>query len=149
MWLLRFWQVLFTVGGLFLVGLAVRNMFRGSASRRWPQAPGRILRSVVLVEKDPDGSEGFMPQVEYEYVVGRTTYRGMRLRYGQIGSASRRRAKRVIARYQAGASVSVFVDPRNPGNAVLIPGRDWGNLAIALAGAAFLACAYLISYRPL
>jgi uncharacterized protein DUF3592 len=130
--------------GAFLIGLAIRNARTGSASRRWPQVEGRVLRSFVLVQEDADGVRGSTPQVEYEYVVEGTTFRGMRLRYGQTGSWSRGQAERVIAPYPAGARVRVFFDPRKPGDAVLIRGVFWGNVAIALAGVSFVVAAYLI-----
>ena len=147
MWLLRSFQVLASVIGAFLIGVAVRNILGGAATRRWPQVPGRILRSFVLVHKDDDGGESFVPQVEFEYLVEGMTHRGMRLQYGRIGSGSRRRAERVLAPYPAGASVRVFFDPRKPTDAVLVPGAAPGNAAIALAGAVFLACAFVIQLQ--
>jgi hypothetical protein len=144
MWWIRSLQILTSVVGAFLIGVAFRNILRGAASRRWPQAQGRILRSFVLVHKDDDGGEGFVPQVEFEYQVEGMTHRGMRLQYGRIGSGSRRRAERVLAPYPAGVSVRVFFDPRKPADAVLVPGAARGNAVIALAGAVFLACARLI-----
>lgn len=131
------------VVGAFLVALAIRNARRGSASRRWPQVQGRVLRSFVLVQTDSEGGRSTKPQVEYEYVVEGATYRGTRLRYGQTGSWSQKQAERVIAPFQAGASVPVFFDPLKPRDAVLIPGTSWGNAAIALSGIVFMAFAYL------
>ena len=144
MWILQLVELLMFGAGAFLVGLAIRNFRRGSVSRRWPQVEGRVLRSFVLVETDADGGRGFTPQVEYEYVVEGATCRGMRLRYGRIGSWSRKQAERIIAPYPAGASVRVFIDPVKPADAVLIPGTSWGNAAIALSGIVFMACAYLL-----
>jgi hypothetical protein len=147
MWCIRSLQVLASVVGAFLIGVAVRNIVRGAASRRWPQAQGRILRSFVLVHKHDDGGESFVPQIEFEYLVEGRTHRGMRLQYGRIGSGSRRRAERVLAPFPAGASVRVFFDPRKPADAVLVPGAARGNAVIVLAGVAFLAGACLIQIQ--
>ena len=138
MWFIRCMQVLFSAIGLFFIGVAIRNLLRGTASRRWPQVQGRILRSFVLVQTDE--GESFTAQVEFEYVVEGSTHRGTRLRYGRIGRASRRRAEQVLAPYPVGAYTPVFYDPRKPSDAVLIQGTSWGNAAIALFGAVFLVC---------
>src|SRR6266481_1968507 len=122
--------------GALLVLLALRNAWRGYGSRRWPQTPGRITRSFVLVGDDGGGSDTYTPQIEYEYTVEGTDYRGRLLQHGQIGSWNRERAEQVIARYPSGANAIVFFDPRRPTTAVLSQGLSRGNLAIALAGLA-------------
>lgn len=144
MWFLRFWEALFLAAGALLLGLAVRNLARGSASRHWPRADGRILRSFVLVDTGSGEGEGFTPQVQYEYVVEGNTYQGKRLRYGQTGSWNRKQAERTIAGYVAGAPAKVCFNPRNPKDAVLVSGTSWGNLVIALAGLVFLMVAYAV-----
>jgi len=144
MWFIRFWEALFLAAGSLLVGLAARNLARGSASRRWPRTEGRILRSFVLVDQGTEGGEGFTPKVEYEYRVEGKAYRGMRLRYGQTGSWNRKQAERTIAPYGAGAAVPVCFNPRNPADAVLVTGVSWGNVAILLAGLVSLVVACLL-----
>jgi hypothetical protein len=126
--------------GVFLLSLAFRNSLRGRASRHWSQTPGVITRSFVLVNTDNDGGFTYMPQVDYEYTVERVAYRGTVLRSGQIGSSNRAQAEKVIAPYPPGASITAFYDPSRPESSVLLPGTSWGNLAIAAAGLAFLAC---------
>src|SRR5438105_5034061 len=108
MWFLRIWASLSGATGVFLVGLAFRNVARGSASRGWPRTEGRVVRSFVLVDNSDEGGEGYTPQVEYEYSVDGVTYRAMRLQFGRTGSWSRERAERVIAPYTAGSGVPVF-----------------------------------------
>jgi hypothetical protein len=58
-----------SAAGAFFAGVAIRNVVKGSASRRWPRVEGRVLRSFVRVDRFDEG-EAFSPQVEYEYVVG-------------------------------------------------------------------------------
>jgi len=143
MWLIRSLQVLAFTVGAFLIGLALRNVVRGAASRRWPRVQGRVLRSFVLVDRNDEGGEGFTPQVEFEYVVEGKTLRGRRLQYGRIGSWNRRRAEQALAPYQAGQSVQVVFNPHKAADAVLVPGVAWGNAVIACAGLVFLSFAYL------
>jgi hypothetical protein len=89
-----------------------------------------------------DEGETLTPQVEYEYVVAGVTYRSTRLRFGQIGSWSRKQGERTIARYIAGANEPVLFNPRNPAESVLISGTSLGNFAILLSALVFLLFAY-------
>ena len=127
--------------GAFLTGLAVRNALRGYASRGWPHVPGWIIRSFVRVDTDSEGGVSYTPQVEYEYNVAGTPYRGTELRYGQTGYSTREGAERAIGACTPGASVPVFFNPRRPATAVLVPTRSRRNVLIAGAGLVFLACA--------
>jgi hypothetical protein len=145
MWLFRVWDLLCLAIGLFVVGVAIRNMVKGTATHSWPQSEGRILRAMVLMERDTQGGKGYTPSVEYEYVVNGTTYRGKRLCYGQTGSWGRKQAKRTVARFVGGSPAPVWFNPQNPQDAVLVRGTSWGNLAILAAGLVFLWVAYVLN----
>jgi hypothetical protein len=140
-WFSRLGETLLSIPGIFLLGLAVRNFVKGSASRNWLPAEGRILRSLVLAGTSDEG-ETLTPQVEYEYAVSGIKYRGTRLRYGQIGSWNRKQAERTIARYIAGAQQTVLYNPRKPSESVLISGTSLGNIVIVLSALVFLGFAY-------
>lgn len=144
MWFIRYAEVVSFTVGAFLVFLAVRNARAGLASRGWLRVPGLVVRSFVLVQTYDEGT-GYFPTVEYEYNVEGRNYSGSRLRFGQTGSSNRGQAERVIAPYQAGASVEVFVNPARLSEAVLVPGTSWGNTAIALAGLAFLFAGLMLA----
>src|SRR5271156_1561150 len=101
-WFSRLGETLLSIPGVFLLGVAVRNFAKGWARRNWPRTQGCILRSFVLVGASDEG-ETLTPRVEYEYVVAGVTYRSTRLRFGEIGSWSRKQGERTIARYIAGA----------------------------------------------
>ncbi len=144
MWILRITQAALFGGGGVLLLLALRNVQRGFVCRWWPQTQGRIARAFVLVQTAADGGKTYGTQLEYEYTIEGTTYRGKRRRFGDAGSWSQAQAKRMLAPYSPGASVRVFFNPRKPEDAVLIPGASWGNLAIAFGGMGFIACGYLL-----
>jgi Protein of unknown function (DUF3592) len=129
--------------GAFLVLLALWNARKGLAARNWIRVPGVIKRSFVMVQKGDDAAAGHHPAVEYEYSIEGKKYSGSRIRYGQIGSQDRSGAERVIAPYQPGTQVEVFVNSRKPSDAALVSGVSWGNLVIALAGLVFLAAGVL------
>lgn len=145
MWFFRIWALLFLSVGVLSVGLAIRNLLKGSASRRWPQVQGRILRALVLVQTESEGGDSYTPQVEYEYTVEGIEYRGKRLRYGQTtGSWGRKQAKRTIGRFTVGGPAPVWFNPRKPADSVLVRGTSWGNLAILFAGLVFVGAGYAL-----
>lgn len=143
-WLLYYAELMSFLGGALLLGMALRNIARGTASRNWPETSGTILRTFVSVQTDSEGAKGYTPSIEYEYIVEGSRHKGTRLQYGQVGSWSREHAERTIAAYAAGTSVRVFVNPRNPKDSVLLSGTSWGNLFLAMAGIVFLGAGFML-----
>jgi Protein of unknown function (DUF3592) len=144
MWFFRLWSLLCLSVGVLLVGVAIRNQWKGLASRRWRQAEGRILRAMVLVQTESDRGKSYTPQVEYEYTVDGVEHRGNRLRYGQTGSWGVKQAKRTVGRFIVGEAVPVWFNPQNHADSVLLRGTSWGNLAILCGGLVFLGAAYAL-----
>jgi hypothetical protein len=58
----------------------------------------------------------------YRYEVDGQTYDGNRIQAGTFGMASGDSLKRFGERFPEGQQVPVYVDPDDPGNAVLVPG---------------------------
>ena len=143
MWFYRAMELTLLCSGGALLILALRNFYRGSAARNWTQTTGTILRSFVLVEEGSEGGETYRPKVEYEYKYQGVGYRGNRLRFGQTVHWNRKQAEQIIALFQEGSTVPVFVDPSKPKDAVLIRGTSMGNLAIAAAGLILAWVGYL------
>ena len=143
MWFYRSMELALLCGGGDLLILALRNFYRGSAARNWTPTPGKILRSFVLVEEGSEGGESYRPKVEYEYTYRGLVYRGDRLRFGQTVHWNRKQAEHIIAPFQEGSTVPLYVDPAKPKDAVLIRGTSMGNLAIAAAGLILAWVGYL------
>ena len=144
------WHALVAVmfaAGTFCVLFAVRNFIKGSASKSWPQTPGTIQRSFVLVEKDSDGGNSYTPKVEYDYTVEGTVYQGSRLRHGPTGSSSRAYADRAVALFAPGTKVLVFFNPQRPADAVLVQGAGWLNLLFAVVGVGLLVYGFIFMVK--
>jgi hypothetical protein len=110
--------IAFTVSGIaaILAGALARRQWR--AQFRWPKAHGTVVVSTVSL------SNGYFPEVEYRYVHEGRSYYGIDVNSGAVGRVSRSDVERIIAKYPVGSSVVVFVNPREPHNAVLEPGGD-------------------------
>lgn len=114
----------FAAGGAYLIYSSLKSRKKAEASRNWPAASG-VVRSVKVSEQTSTDSEGdsstsYTPRVEYDYSVNGVLYRGKKLAFGaEKGYASEKAAWAALAAYPEGASVTVYYDPANPGEAVL------------------------------
>lgn len=107
------------LGGLFLVAPRV---YVGLYSESWPQVPGVIIESgAVFSGYDDSGAPTFVSKIVYRYTVDKREYRCDILEALQL-VLSREQVDRIALSYPPGKEVAVFYDPRNPRNAVLVPG---------------------------
>ena len=84
---------------------------------QWPPTMGTVLASSLEQRHSSEGGWVDYPVVQYSYQVGGQAYQGRKLAPGpEVGGSS---ARKVIARYPAGAQVMVFYNPQNPSDAVL------------------------------
>jgi hypothetical protein len=106
-------------GGIFCVGLSLLALWQIKRARSYIPVPGRIVeRSVGPASwvKATGGWGSFSPQVKYLYWVNGSEFTSDRLalvphRYG------RRRAEAELANIPD--ELTVFVNPRDPSNAVI------------------------------
>ncbi len=126
--------------GLILVAAIVKT-WQTREARSWPQAPGKVVRSVAEVREvrvsDDDREEGYrlesrnFANVTYEYAVGGRKLRNDRISIGEdLGNFE---VAEKLAKYPAGSIVTVYYNPRHPDQAVLerdLPKGLWGCLGI-------------------
>ena len=84
----------------------------------WPSTMGNVLMSTIEQRRSSDNSRYTdYPAVQYSYQVNGQMYQGLKIAPGpEVGGTG---ARKVVARYPAGAQVMVFYDPQNPSDAVL------------------------------
>ena len=116
---------LLAAGALGLILSRIGRLKRAvAAARAWPTAPGRVVggrieeRSIAL----PRGGRGvsYGAMIEYEYEAAGRRHRCQR--YSLSGPhyfSFERRARRLLARFPAGAAVTVSYDPAEPHNGVI------------------------------
>jgi len=116
---------------LALLAWAAHLMRRARVSAGWPRVPATIMESRVVRQGNARS-----PRVCYSYRMHAEGRVGHRLWVGPRSVAvTGGWADGVIARYPAGAAVSVAVDPHDPAYAVLEPGprtMHWLVLAVAV-----------------
>ena len=87
---------------------------------------------------DPGGETLYRPEVRYRYRVGPSDFESTRYRFVNAFRNDESGAAAAVRAYPAGATVSCFVDPADPSEAVL--DRGFSPLtAVILLPAAFVA----------
>jgi hypothetical protein len=104
------------------------------ATETWNKAEGVI--TVSEVRQPPahvsDDQNDAAPVIRYRYRADGQDLESDRIRIGGQPLTTRVLAARLVAGYPVGARVDVYVDPKDPKNTLLEPGRQ-GNLAAQLA----------------
>src|SRR5262245_42686043 len=106
--------------GVAIAVFAIARYLQIRARRQlhWQQVSGAIVASSAGF-----GSQ-FFPEVQYRYAIGGRTHLGLEIRSHLFMGNFPGYARRVLAKFPVGATVTVYVDPANPANAVLEPGGD-------------------------
>jgi hypothetical protein len=113
---------------LFLLGLLVvilvaslPQYLQAGKSLQWPTANGVVTVSRLQIGYLKQ-MKGYYGDVQYQYWVGNTEYRGNRLSFNRVHLATEDASQQAIADYPVGKTVKVHYDPEHPDFAVLKPG---------------------------
>lgn len=123
---------------------------QASEARKWPQVTGRIGTSMVdefrgQLDNDSRRTTLYRPQISYTFEFNGVTYTGSQVQLGfKMTSTSAAAAERLVAKYPAGKTFTVYVNPKNPSESLLSPSAAggwllWAIAAVLFAGAYFVA----------
>lgn len=151
------------LGGLVLVGfglllLVSNRRIRGGTQikHKWPATRGVVtsssLREHIFFDRDSTKSKGmtYEPFVEYTYSVDGREY-GTLTSFGPPVK-KRAEAEQVISHFAPGATVTIYYNPENPGEEVVVPRlppSGWlarAGVAFLLLGLASLACTAALAF---
>jgi len=87
--------------------------------------PGVITSSRVRVDSDGEGTS-YTPLINYRYTVGGNQLTGNTIQHGafEVRPCS---AHRLVERFPAGSPVTVYYNPRQPSDSILLPGLTPGH----------------------
>jgi hypothetical protein len=127
-----------------LLAVAVYKSLQVRVAREWPSVAGKVVVSKAEVRKvkviDSDRAEGHrfeernFADIVYEYSVAGRKLRNNRVSIGE--DRGNFQVAETIAKYPAGAVVTVYYNPLHPDQAVLerdLPKGMWGCLGIGMA----------------
>lgn len=124
--------------GLLMAHVHLRELRRELASRFWPRATGRVLRTsmtTAVIGGESRRLGDVEPHVVVAYVVDGAEYHTSRVRWAGVPSWA---AVRTLTHYHEGRAVAVAYDPADPGCAVLEPGPTLLSASWVVLGAASL-----------
>ncbi len=141
--------VVLAVAGLVTLGLGLRRLVQARATTGWPTHSATITRSEVVERLDTQETDGvaqqvtlFAADIEFRWTgadgVSRT---GTRVRPDSVTTSSRATAQAEVDRFPVGASAPVSVNPKDPADAVLLPGVSGGSALIPTVGVALMLVA--------
>lgn len=135
--------VLHAVAGLVLLGLTARGVLRARKAASWSTVTGTVLLSrVVSRTADDEGApRHFHAELRYRYELDGAVHESSRVTFFDAGATDERPAAEFVARFPAGASVTVHYDPARPDQAVLDPASPRRAGFGFLVGGALLAMA--------
>ena len=109
--------ILFVFNIVFL-GVIYFMRRKMAAVSQWPSTLGTVTMSALEQRRSGnDNSWTDYPVVQYSYQVNGQVYQSVRLAPGpEVGGSG---ARKVVAKYPAGAQALVFYDPQSPSDAVL------------------------------
>lgn len=102
---------------LIFLGIIIATQRKVNAIKGWSSTLGTVLMSDIEWRHSSKGGSTPYPVVAYTYTVNGQTYQSRkRAPGGEVGGTG---ARKVVAKYPAGAQVVVFYDPQKPSEAVI------------------------------
>jgi hypothetical protein len=111
-------SLMFGVVGSATLALGLWQRWREQRPRGWVPVAGTVIASAAQKQYISRGYD-YVTGVEYEYSCGGQSFKSRRIRMSNYSLGTKRTAEMVSTRYPVGASVTVLIDPDNPGSAVL------------------------------
>ena len=136
------------VGLLFLIAqlVLVRTIF---GSSKWPSVPGRIITSSVYGPIYGKYGPEYGADIEYRYSVEGGTCIATVIDPIKVYHETLAESQSLVQRYPLGKTVTVYYDPRDPCNAVLVPVASPANVLFGCLGLIFLGGGCLTLWRHL
>ena len=123
--------------GSYLVVQARMNMAKATASETWQATDGRILKSDIQVRGLTRRKRRATVTISFQYNVGEQSYTGNKLSFEKQDSFQPEAAEELLRPYPSGATCTVYYDPDNPADSVLIKGTRGSNIINLLTGVFF------------
>jgi hypothetical protein len=126
----------FMVVSIAMIVTGINWWLSGVQSNSWPLADGQLIKIRLL------GSTGRGNRIlaEYTYTFNGTNYQGSRIGYGGAGGNEEQ-----LSGLRDGDNIKIHVNPKNPSDAVLIPGVTSGAKVLTFFGGFVLFVTLLVS----
>lgn len=126
--------------GLALTALYSQSLWEGWRSTHWQATPGVMTEARIAKTRSPRSTNPYWePRLRYRYIVDGQEHEGSRLSYDQEKTLDREGLQaRLTQEWLPGTAVTVWVDPANPGKAVLKQGASGWLVVFVGVGFVFI-----------
>lgn len=130
--------ILFTTVGL---GISIYNIIiikKGEQTYSWFEVPGQITRSEIGISQNPTKEtfhNHYRADIEYQYEVAGNRFYSVQAYFGdKIYLPNKEKAERILKMFPINQTVSVFVNPDNNTESVLIRGSGVKSVVNIVVG---------------
>ena len=112
--------VFLAMAGLLFTWVLWRAYTRAAETRTWLETPCLIVSSRVQSERpSPNSNLAHRAEIRYAYEFNGQPMTGTKVKRVESATVHEERARAVVAQYPAGTSSICYVNPANPGEAIL------------------------------
>ncbi|MDR2856729.1 MAG: DUF3592 domain-containing protein [Novosphingobium sp.] len=116
----RLLSLIFLAGGIaLLVYMAGGPLAKFVSARNWPQTTCEIIDSHQTSNRTSKGGTNYAASISYRYQAGGRAMTSDAATIVNESSSNRSDATKLLARYPTGAKVPCYVNPADPGDALL------------------------------
>ena len=120
-------KVIFFIAGVILISTSISNMNKANDSAAWSQVTAEIIKSEVMTSTSTSSSSNnrtYSPVIEYQYEFNSRSYQSDTVYFGLMGTNDSSFAHGIRSKYPKGMMTTAYVNPADPEEAVLEPGKS-------------------------
>lgn len=123
-----FWTLI--VG--FFDYMLVKQVVGQVQSTNFPSVTGHIIHSELTRSTGSKGGTTYGVDIRYRYQIGDQSFESKRYRTTDWTTSDSAWARAAVAKHSVGSEATIFYNPTNPKQALLLPGLDGSDLMLAL-----------------
>lgn len=120
---------------MILISISISNMNKAGDSAAWSQVTAEIINSEVWSSTHSSGrNRTYSPAIEYQYEFNNRSYQSDTVYFGLMGTDDSSFAHGIRSKYPKGMMATAYVNPANPEEAVLEPGKSGSSSLLLWIG---------------
>ncbi|WP_350338020.1 DUF3592 domain-containing protein [Sessilibacter corallicola] len=114
-------KVIFWCITLFIFLYEIYQILKGRASDNWRAHTAKVT-DVRIDTRVNDGVEESKPSIKYHYSYMGSSYKGSKIKYGDLWSNNYSNASKMLSGIVKGSNITIYVNPKRPNQSVLYRG---------------------------
>jgi len=126
----EYYLEIITAVSLFIILLlinAIYKILKGNQSKSWHRTKAIVTHISIKTTSDEDNTLWHKPKIKYSYRVNGKGYISRKYSYKTLESTSYTKLLTKISNIRKGKEIIVYVNPNNPGQAIIERGTNWQN----------------------